>query len=113
MILDNELYKLLQQSPKKDGKHTHTIPGKGAYFIEKENLDKFYKFIQQKYWLQTAQHYYWCCSFDSTDRGTTKTKKRLSSKYCHPWNESIWWKVEKQIKMVLLLFIMHNMHSVR
>ena len=49
MILDNELYKLLQQSPKKNGKHTHTIPGKGAYFIEKENLDEFYKLVHKNF----------------------------------------------------------------
>ena len=51
MILDNELNKLLQQSPKKDGKHTHTIPGKGAYYIEKENLDNFYKLVHKEFFI--------------------------------------------------------------
>lgn len=55
MILDNELYKLLLQSPKKDGKHTHTIPGKGAYFIEKENLDMFYKLVHKEFFINNKR----------------------------------------------------------
>ena len=47
MILDSALHNLLEKSPKKDGKHTHTIPGRGAYFIEKENLDEFYKLVHK------------------------------------------------------------------
>ena len=55
MILDNALHDLLEKSPKKDGKHTHTIPGRGAYFIEKENLDEFYKLVHKEFFINNKK----------------------------------------------------------
>ena len=56
MFLDSELEELLKQSPKKDGKHTHTIPGRGAYYITKENLDKFYKLVHKEFFINDKRY---------------------------------------------------------
>ena len=57
MNLDSELVQLLNRSPKKsDGTHTHTIPGRGAYFIEKKDLDQFYKLIHKEFFINNKRY---------------------------------------------------------